>query len=181
MERLMDIVVKFAQKKKEGEGKYGPWVIYDFKIDAPGWEDIYFGYLTNPDKIIPAVGMRIDVLEYEIEETGEYTNYKVQKLLLPGSSNPKPKPKAKLHGQAPQSSGGQAYINHGEVVCELMNMAQKNEGGEIDRPLYEKLLNAFRYGIRALTSDPPAPKSEPKPKPKPVEEPPPEDDGFPDF
>ena len=171
IERLMNVTVTSAQKKTDGESKHGPWVIYDFKIDEPNWEDIWFGYLTNPDKIIPAVGMKIDVIEYEIEEKGEYTNYKVKKLMVPEgeapTSNPKPKPKQAAGGpkQAPQSTnGGQAYINHGEVVCKLMGMAGAGEPN-FNKHDYGRLLNAFLFGIRVLTGETAPPKPVEKQKP----------------
>jgi len=188
MERLMNGEIKFASKKKSGEsessdGSAYEWTLYNFTITDKEWDGIWFSYFQSGKKPIPEKGLRFDMLEYEIEEKGEYTNYTVQKLLLPEGADPKPSPKPKpkgiLPGQAPKSNGGQAYINHGEVVVKLMDMAQAKEGGEIDRPIYERLLNAFKFGIRTLTTEttPPKPKLKPveKPKPEPVEEPPPEE------
>lgn len=182
MDRLMNVVVKFAKKVKEGESEFGPWTLWNFTIVDPDWDGIWFSWFSGGVKPIPAVGMKLDALEYEVVEKDGYTNYNAKKLLthedasIP-ASNPKPVTKPTTGGPKQASgstNGGQAYINHGEVVCKLMDFALAPDGSGIDRPLYKKLLNAFRYGIRVLTSEtpPPAPKAEPEP----IEEPPPEED-----
>ena len=168
MERLMNVEVKFAKHKMDGEGEYGPWSLWNFTLTDPDWDGIWFSSFKEP-----RVGMKIDVLEYEIEEKGEFINYRAKKLIeaegKTAPSNPKPKPQTKGSARAtpaPNGNGGQAYINHGEVVCKLLAMAS-SPAGEIDRPVYEKLLNAFKWGIRVLTTETtPAPKPKSKPEPE---------------
>ena len=180
MERLMNVAVKFAKKVKEGEGEYGPWVLWNFTITDPDWDGIWFSWFSGGNKPIPVAGLKVDMIEYEVTEKDGYTNYNAKKLLVSetGASNPKPLPKNTTQGPKQASTTGtHPYINHGEVVCNLIGLSISGDG--VDRTRYEKLLNAFKFGIRALTTDAPIkPKQEPKPEPV-QEYPEPEEDSIP--
>jgi len=187
MDRLMGVVVKFAKKVKDGTYKDGggDWTLWNFTITAADWDGIWFSWFSGGTKPIPAVGMKLDVLEYEVVDKDGYTNYNAKKLLVPEGSapaaNPKPKPRQQTQTgkPAPSGNGGQAYINHGQVVVEMIKLAS-SPTGKVDRSAYEKILNAFKFGIRVLISEgpPPAPKAETEPEPEP-EPTPIEDDDIP--
>ncbi len=168
MDRLTNVEVKFA-KVTDGKSAKGKWKMCKFTITDPNWDGIWFGWFLGEGKPEPAVGMEIAELEYEVETKGEYTNYNAKKLIVAeGSapqSNPKPKPQTTTGSSATASSGGngQAYINHGECVVEIMQMT--SVAGVIDRPNYEKLLNAFKFGIRVLTTETAPAKTKPETEP----------------
>lgn len=174
-ERLLKGEIKYAKEKNRGEGQYGEWVLYNFTIVDKDWDGIFFDYFQSGNKPVPVVGMEYDVLEYEIKENttdkGTFTNYSVTKLLLPEGAASKPKPVPQnLNTPSPQPNkqNGQAYISHGEAVCRIMEMVAKDDM-VFDRPYYERLLKAFKFGIRFLTTETIPQQKTPKPEPEPQE------------
>jgi hypothetical protein len=96
-ERLLNVEIQAVSKKTEGDqvGKNGEtfhWILYNFTINDPDWKNIWFSYFQTGKKPTPEKGMKIDLLEFEIDDTGQYTNYNVKKLIVP-DNKPKPKPK----------------------------------------------------------------------------------------
>lgn len=87
MEKLVNVVVRDADMGKSGVSKYGPWQAWN--VYLLGYEE-KFGYFEK-DNIVPFVGMEIALLEYAVEQNGDYTNYTIKKLVpaqltAPGTS-----------------------------------------------------------------------------------------------
>lgn len=78
-DQLTDFRITKAYEGKSGEGKYGPWTIYNFYTDKT--EKERFSYFGGKGKIIPMDGMEIAYMEYETKQDGDYTNYDVKKLV----------------------------------------------------------------------------------------------------
>ena len=77
MEQLKNVTISKAYKGKAGVNKFGPWQawsVYLLNCEAK------FDYFEKGG-IVPCDGMVIDVLEYEIKQNGEYTNYDIKRLV----------------------------------------------------------------------------------------------------
>lgn len=77
MEKLQSVIVRDAVMGKSGTSSYGPWQAWSVYLE--GYE-VKFSYFEK-DGIIPFPGMQIALLEYTVEQSGEYTNYNVKKLV----------------------------------------------------------------------------------------------------
>ena len=140
--------IKKVFKSKEIPGQYGPQQIYDVYFE--GSKNKY-SYFQSGKKPVPTVGMMVSYMEFEVKKDGQYTNRTIKKLVIDETAPQKPQ-------DAPQTkNGGQAYINHGECVIELMKMAG---GVDCQRGVLEALVEVFRSGIEAMIKPPDYPKEE---------------------
>lgn len=69
------VKVASAQFKKEGEGKFGKWYLYEIKLEG---DDKTYQYMskTNPQTKLP-VGQEVEV-EIEKKENNGYTNWSIK-------------------------------------------------------------------------------------------------------
>lgn len=69
------VKIASATFKKEGEGKFGKWYLYEVKIEG---DDKVYQYMSksNPQNKFVA-GQEIDV-EIEKKENGQYTNWSIK-------------------------------------------------------------------------------------------------------
>uniref|UniRef100_A0A6H2A0G4 Uncharacterized protein n=1 Tax=viral metagenome TaxID=1070528 RepID=A0A6H2A0G4_9ZZZZ len=148
MEKVTNKTIKKVFKGKSGEGKYGPWQAYDVYFEGSENKYTYFGGENKPE---PVVGQKISYLEFDTKQDGKYTNRTIRKLVLDETASQPSK-------DAPQSAKeGQAYINHGECVIKLMEMAG---GKECSRSTMLALVELFLEGIDAMIKPPDYPKEE---------------------
>ena len=101
MDTLTNVTITKVFEKKSGNNKYGPWTAWDIYVDDPDWKNEKFSYFSGGNKPIPAQGMFVQVMEFETEIKGEYTNNNVKKLVAK-QDKPKPKPAQGNGGQAKQ-------------------------------------------------------------------------------
>ena len=100
MPALANVTISKVWEGKSGEGKYGPWTAYNFKVEG---HDEKFGYFKSGSKPTPVEGMVLEVLQYETKQRGEYTNNDVKVFTLAkGSPDPAPSPG---RPDQPQSNG----------------------------------------------------------------------------
>jgi len=76
---LTNVEISKVYEGKSGESEYGPWTAYNFYVKG---YDHKFGYFQKDGGLAPAKGMKILMLEYEIKQRGEYTNYDVKRIEL---------------------------------------------------------------------------------------------------
>ena len=79
-EHILDAMITKVYKGPNGKGEHGPWQVYNIYLNKG--DDKKFGYMQSGNKSIPTVGMGIKHIEYDVEISGKYTNYKVKKLEL---------------------------------------------------------------------------------------------------
>ena len=159
MEKATNKTIKKVFEGKSGEGKYGPWTAYDVYFEGSENKYSYFGGGNEPE---PVVGQKISYLEFDTKQNGKYTNRTIRKMVLDETAPQPPK-------DAPQATEkGQAYINHGECVIELMKMAG---GKDCSRSTMLALVELFLEGIDAMITPPDYPKE--------ADFEPPQDDGDP--
>ena len=77
MEKLTNVIVERVEVGKSGTSKYGPWQAYS--IYFVGLEQKFDYFERN--KIIPFEGMTCNMVQYEVVQSGEYTNYRVKNLV----------------------------------------------------------------------------------------------------
>ena len=77
MEQLKNVTISKAYKGKAGVNKFGPWQAWSVYIVGVEPKFDYF----EKGGIIPYDGMVLDMLEYEIKQNGEYTNYDIKRLV----------------------------------------------------------------------------------------------------
>ena len=95
MTALANVTIVEARFDREGEkekdGKTYTWKLYKFKVDK---SDLEFGYFASGNKTIPAVGMELEVLQWDVTHSkdGKYTNNTVSKLMIAGLPTPQANP-----------------------------------------------------------------------------------------
>ena len=142
MEQAVNKTIKKVFKGKEIPGQYGPRQIYDVYFE--GSENKY-SYFQSGKKPVPTVGMMVSYMEFDVKKDGKYTNRTIRKMVLDETA---PQPSK----DAPQATEkGQAYINHGECVIELMKMAG---GVDCQKGVLEAHVEVFRAGIEAMITPP---------------------------
>jgi len=95
MPREIGSVVTEATLKKKGENQNGPWEFWKFKTDkSDKWFSVFPSKKKRPK---PFKGMKIDLLEYEEKQDGEYTNYEVDEIKVSDDS-PSPPPDGQPSG-----------------------------------------------------------------------------------
>lgn len=77
MEKLQNVVVRDVKMGKNGVNKRGPWQAWGIYLERC---EVKFDYFEKGG-IVPFAGMQIELLEYVVEQNGEYTNYQVKKLV----------------------------------------------------------------------------------------------------
>ena len=77
MEKLQNVVVRDVKMGKNGVNKHGPWQAWGIYLERC---EVKFDYFEKGG-IVPFAGMQIELLEYVVEQNGEYTNYQVKKLV----------------------------------------------------------------------------------------------------
>ena len=78
-EILTNVAISKVYPGKSGENDYGKWWAYNFYVKD---HDEKFSYFKKEDGVEPVQGMEIQLLEYEIGQRGEYTNYDVKRFTL---------------------------------------------------------------------------------------------------
>lgn len=130
MEKLTNVVVRDAYEGKRGVSKFGPWQAWNVYLQ--GYEE-KFGYFEK-DNIVPFAGMEIALLEYEVEQNGEYTNYTIKKMVptqlvvsgalpVPGSkpvSTSKPAVKSGISGGLPSVNESKPVLMCTSYVKDIM-------------------------------------------------------------
>ena len=94
MPELRNITLVKVFEEKKGEGQYGPYILFSLYVDDPDWQDQKFGYIQSGKKPTPIKGMKLDKLEFEETQRGQYVNYDA-KTIWPKQDKPKPKPQSK--------------------------------------------------------------------------------------
>jgi hypothetical protein len=89
MEKLTNVVVESSTMGKSGVSQYGPWQAWTIYLQG---SEVRFSYFER-DNIVPFAGMQITLLEYEVEQKGEYTNYTIKKLVPVQLGDPASVPK----------------------------------------------------------------------------------------
>lgn len=92
MTALANVTISKVWRGKSGEGKYGPWQAYNFKVE--GHED-KFGYFQSGSKPVPQEGMLLEVLQYETRQNGQYTNHDVKLMQVAQGQNTAPTPQTR--------------------------------------------------------------------------------------
>ena len=98
MPKKTNITISKVFKGKSGEGKYGPWQIWDIYFEGSENKYTYF----EKNDYIPIVGQVIDFLEWDVEKKGEYTNFTI-KNIIPSDSK--------------KSSQSHSEANDGTISC----------------------------------------------------------------
>lgn len=94
MEHIVDCKITKVYEGPNGEGEWGKWQVYNLYLDKGPKEK--FGWMQSGKKLIPKEGMQLKHVGYEIEEDGQYTNYKIKEMeLTEGKSTPKAIPNTK--------------------------------------------------------------------------------------
>jgi len=124
-EILTNIEISKVYKGKSGESEYGPWQAYNFYVKG---YDHKFGYFQKKGGIVPVQGMKILVLEYEINQRGEYTNYDVKRIeLLKDTSQLGQKPPqaaSEPRGSTQRDSSLTMYISYAkDLMVALMSVS----------------------------------------------------------
>jgi hypothetical protein len=78
MQTITDKVIGKVYKGKSGESEYGPWQIWNFYLKGGKQKYSYF----EKDGLIPQEGMKVVVMDYEVKQSGEFTNYNVKRLSI---------------------------------------------------------------------------------------------------
>jgi len=86
VEQLTNVTIQRVYEGKTGtntkpDGSSWDWTAYNFYLDGDR-ENRKFGYFQSGNKPVPLPGMNITLLEYDISQEGQYTNYKVSKMML---------------------------------------------------------------------------------------------------
>ncbi len=102
MPELLNVEITRVHPGKTGTSRHGPWKAYNFYISDPDWKDQKFGYFQSGQKSEPQVGMFLSKLEFEVEQAGEYTNYKVSKLEVKSSEKPLPQTQTQTDKAKPE-------------------------------------------------------------------------------
>jgi len=102
MEHLLDTKITKVYKGPDGDSEYGHWQVYNLYFDKG--DKNKFGYMQSGKKPIPIEGMQIKHVEYEIEQDGKYTNYKIKKL-EPAEDESEPISEPTQKHIQPQSNG----------------------------------------------------------------------------
>jgi hypothetical protein len=89
MEKLTNVVVESGTMGKSGVSQYGPWQAWTVYLQG---SEVKFSYFER-DNIVPFAGMQVALLEYEVEQKGEYTNYTIKKLVPVQLGDPASVPK----------------------------------------------------------------------------------------
>ena len=74
---LTNVTINKVWTGKAGEGQYGPWQAYNFKVEG---HDEKFGYFQSGSKPTPREGMVLELLQYETKQNGDYINHNVKKM-----------------------------------------------------------------------------------------------------
>lgn len=77
MEHMNNVVIDRAERGKSGEASWGTWQAWS--IYFVGMEP-KFDYFER-DGVIPFPGMHVATAEYVVEQSGQYTNYKLKKMV----------------------------------------------------------------------------------------------------
>jgi hypothetical protein len=111
-------VVSKVSTVKTGESEFGKWTLFNIFFEG---SDKKFGYLGNDKRPVPFVGMKVPYLEYDIEKKEkdgkEYTNYNIKELKVDEEQ------KTPTQGQSQASPDNKPYINHGQVIVDLIKLS----------------------------------------------------------
>lgn len=153
MEQLKNVTISKAYKGKSGVSKFGPWQAWSvYIVDC----EAKFDYFEKGG-IVPCDGMTVDVLEYEIKQNGEYTNYDIKKLVprdMPVSTRPAagalPVP-GHMPAQRAVSVGSGAEESKRLLMCtsyvkDIIVELLKKQKLEIDMDFLNTLVNAVAAG-----------------------------------
>lgn len=124
------VKVASVQFKKEGDGKFGKWYMYEVKVDGDDKNYQYMAKKNPQDKFV--VGQEVEV-EIDVKQNGQYTNYNI-------------KP-AQQGGNFGGGGGGAARLELDRKIAALNNSVALVVAGKIDatklKETYEKLLNEY--------------------------------------
>lgn len=103
MTALANVTISKVWQGKSGEGKYGPWQAYNFKVEG---HDEKFGYFQSGSKPVPQEGMLLEVLQYETKQNGQYTNHDVKLMQVAQGQNTAPAPQTRPAQAVKQNGNG---------------------------------------------------------------------------
>lgn len=78
MHVLTNCTITNVEKGPSGASSYGVWQIHNIWINNEEQKYSYF----EKDGYIPVVGTMLAVMEYEVQQKGDYTNFTVKKMTL---------------------------------------------------------------------------------------------------
>ena len=132
MEHIVDAKITKVYEGPNGEGEWGRWQIYNLYLDKG--EKKKFGWMQSGKKVIPKEGMELKHIGYEIEEDGQYTNYKIKEMELKEGteSTPQAIPNAKEDmGSIPKAKNDREvsfYVAYAKDIA----VAILNNGGDFE-------------------------------------------------
>lgn len=124
------VKVASAQFRKEGEGKFGKWYLYEIKLEG---DDKTYQYMakSNPQNKF-VVGQEVEV-EIETKQNGQYTNYNIKPVQQGGG----------FGGGA--NSGARLELD--KKIAALNNAVNLVSSGEVKlenlKATYDKFLNEY--------------------------------------
>lgn len=77
MEKMNNVIIDRAERGKSGEESWGKWQAWSVWFVGLQPKFDYF----ERDNVVPFPGMQVDLVEYTVEQAGQYTNYKLKKLV----------------------------------------------------------------------------------------------------
>lgn len=148
MTQLTNQVISKVERKKDGDGEYGPWVLYNFWLEN---NDKRFSYFQSGQKPVPVQGMKIGHIEYKEKVNGKYTNYEVSTLsVVEGAPGPmRIDDKVSSKGKGRDEDLISMMWKFGPSMIKLMEMEQ-NGCGKL-----AELIDIFKEGIKQLVYEQP--------------------------
>ena len=77
MEKMTNVIIERVEVGKSGESKWGKWQAYGIYFVGLEQRFDFFG----KGNIVPFDGMTVNLVEYTVEQNGQYTNYKIKNLV----------------------------------------------------------------------------------------------------
>ena len=126
---MAKVKVASATFKKEGEGKFGKWYLYEIKLDG---DDKTYQYMskTNPQNKF-VVGQEVEA-EIETKVNGQYTNYNIKPVQTGG-----------FGGGANNGARMELDRKIAALNCATLMVVHGKIGAESLRGAYEKYLNEY--------------------------------------
>jgi len=115
---LKAVEISQLYKGKADTGPHGPYQIWDFYISHPKWAKIKFRYFQHDGKPKPQAKSIYDI-EYAVEKKGEYTNYRVKKLV---PDQPEPEPEPEPESEVANKPEPVAHAGNGDDPLRLKSM-----------------------------------------------------------
>lgn len=86
MEKMTNVVISNAERGKSGQASWGSWQAWSVYFVGVEPKFDYF----EKDNIVPFTGMSVELVEYEVKQDGQYTNYKIKKMVPAKLTGPNP-------------------------------------------------------------------------------------------